>query len=346
MTAASANKSIELTEFPGLLRLPLKAAAVPFAQTAAGMDTAGFARGLVAGDRFMGFHREQVVVQDTPAADGDSRVEIEAGMVLAKLAITSVAQDDVNHARQVYASDDCTYTLTPTATLVGIVVGVAGTNLAWVLCIPSHLRPTGGPFNGLVALADAAATLTTQQLDKLLTITPTVARILTLPIAADCAGRTFTITNVADFMVTLDGAASETIGGALTCTKLSAAGDTISIMSDGSNWRIVYCSHVSGPTNSVLALVDQAQTLTTAMLDKLLVIDPAAGRTLTLPAAAACINRTFTVTTLAAQVITLDGNASELIAGAATCVLIDAAGDTLTIMSDGTGWHIIGGRIA
>ncbi len=239
MTAAAANKSFELTERPSLIRLPLKAAAVPFAQTLAGVDTGGYARALVAGDRFMGFHTQQVIAKDSPAADGGSRVEILAGPTIAKLGLTSVAQDDVNHGRNVYASDDCTFTFTPTATLVGVVVGVAGTNLAWVLCIPSHLRSTGGPFNGIVTLADEAATLTTQQLDKLLLITPGAGRTLTLPIAADCAGRTFTVKTLASQVVTLDGAASETIDGAATSVLVDAAGDCLTIMSDGVNWHSI-----------------------------------------------------------------------------------------------------------
>ena len=44
--------------------------------------------------------------------------------------------------------------------------------------------------------------------------------------------------------------------------------------------------------------------------------------------------------------LTLDGAASETIDGATTNAVIDAAQDTLTIISDGTGWHIIASKIA
>lgn len=70
--------------------------------------------------------------------------------------------------------------------------------------------------------------------------------------------------------------------------------------------------------------------------------------TLTLPPAADSTGRFLTVkkTDVAANAVTLDGNASETIDGAATNNTIDAQFDVMTIVSDGTEWHIVSSNIA
>ena len=239
MTAASAAQSREVDALSNLIRLPIKAAAVPFQQTLAGLDSGGYLRGLVAGDPFMGFHRLGILAADAAVADGDFKAEVEFGYLIAKLPLTSVAQDDVVHKRQVFASDDNTFTFTPTATLIGTVVGVAGTNQAWVACIPTHLRTPAACSQGYEVLADAAATLTTAQCNKLLVITPGAGRTLTLPAAADWAGQFFTIKTLAAQVITVEGNAAETVDGAANFAGLDAANDVATFYSIGTAVLIV-----------------------------------------------------------------------------------------------------------
>lgn len=80
--------------------------------------------------------------------------------------------------------------------------------------------------------------------------------------------------------------------------------------------------------------------------DDLILCDTTAGSiTVTLPPAATNLGRRFTCKKLiAANAMTLDGNASELIDGAAT-VAITVRYASRTIQSDGTGWHIVAAHL-
>jgi len=66
--------------------------------------------------------------------------------------------------------------------------------------------------------------------------------------------------------------------------------------------------------------------------------------TLTLPAASGRTGQiyVFKKTDAGVNAITIDGNAAEKIDGAATNAEMDAQYDTLTIICDGSNWHIIG----
>jgi len=240
MTAAAANKDRQIPTggIPQLNRLPLEISANPYTGSAISPAADGYSHELVSGEPFQGFAREQVRTADAATADGERKLETDSGFFLANLPITGVAQDDVRHRRLVYASDDNTFNMTGSGSLIGVVRGVAGTDLATVACFTAEFAQHGGPFLGFETLADAAATLTTSQLDKLLLITPTAGRTLTLPPAADCTGRTFTVMTLAAFAITLDGNDSETINGAGTNNTADAAYDTITIMSTGTAWLI------------------------------------------------------------------------------------------------------------
>jgi hypothetical protein len=237
MTAAAANYDRGV-EGAKLARLPLKASQVPFMGSAMSTETTGYVKTLATKEPFKGFAREQVRSVDSPAADGDQLIELDGGIFLAKLPIAGVAQDDVRHCRRVYASDDNAFAMAGSGSYIGRVVGVASSGVAWVLCIPQEYQQSG-PFCGFETLADQAATLTTAQLDKLLLITPGAGRTLTLPPAADCTGRTFTVKTLAAQVVTLDGDGTETIDGATTTVLMDAAQDTLTILSDGANWHII-----------------------------------------------------------------------------------------------------------
>ncbi len=240
MTAATANKDrqIPMGGIPQLNRLSLEINANPFVGSALSPAADGHTHELVSGQPFQGFAREQVRTADVATADGERKVEVDSGFFLANLPLSGVAQDDVNHRRLVYASDDNAFNMTGSGTLIGVVRGVAGTDLATVACFTAEFAQHGGPFLGFETLADAAATLTTSQLDKVLLITPTTGRTLTLPPAADCTGRTFTVVVLAAFAVTADGDGAETINGATTFAAADAAYDTFTILSTGAAWII------------------------------------------------------------------------------------------------------------
>lgn len=70
--------------------------------------------------------------------------------------------------------------------------------------------------------------------------------------------------------------------------------------------------------------------------------------TLTLPPAASLTGQILTIKSITSGtcVITLDGNASETIDGSTTNTNIDAQYDTLTLISDGSNWHIINYKIS
>lgn len=89
--------------------------------------TSGYARQLVAGDPFVGFARKGCPAS---GANGTEKVLVQRrGRIL--LTIDTVAITDVG--KPVYASDGNAFTLTAsTNSMIGFVVGVAGTNLAEV----------------------------------------------------------------------------------------------------------------------------------------------------------------------------------------------------------------------
>jgi hypothetical protein len=88
-------------------------------------------------------------------------------------------------------------------------------------------------------------------------------------------------------------------------------------------------------------------TLTTADLDKIILLPSTGAQAITLPASADCAGRviTFKKTTADAVAATITP-ASGTIDGAANNAVIDAANDSLTIYCDGTNWIIIGYKIA
>ena len=88
-------------------------------------------------------------------------------------------------------------------------------------------------------------------------------------------------------------------------------------------------------------------TLTTADLDKVILLPSTGAQTITLPASADCAGRsiTFKKTTADAVAATITP-ASGTIDGAANHAAIDAANDTITAYCDGTNWYITAQKIA
>lgn len=80
--------------------------------------------------------------------------------------------------------------------------------------------------------------------------------------------------------------------------------------------------------------------------DDVVLVDTTGGSvTVTLPPAATNLGRRFTVKKLiAANTLTLDGNGSETIDGAATVALTTRYA-ARTVQSDGTAWHIVAAHL-
>lgn len=91
------------------------------------------------------------------------------------------------------------------------------------------------------------------------------------------------------------------------------------------------------------------QTLTKLDLNKTIFLPNTGAYSVTLPAVAdtqAGDRLVFVKTTADAQIVTLDGNASETIDNATTLATIDARYDTATLVSTGTEWVVLNRDIA
>lgn len=239
--AAAADRSVLPLTQSSKSRQALAASVRPFQGSAMGVTPAGYHRTLTAGDIFAGFAERTLDANDVVASDGGQMAWLDMGIALVELPVSGVARDDIGHRRIVWATDDGTFGFTPTATMIGPVVGVAGTNLAIVLAIPDRFMTPGVGARGVATLADAAVTLTTAHLDKILLVPNSAARTVTLPAVADCAGRflTFKKTHAAAAAITLDANSTELIDAAETFAAMDAQYDTVTIYSDGAAWHIV-----------------------------------------------------------------------------------------------------------
>jgi len=355
MTALSASTDLLISG--GILTpMPLEASANPYQGSLLSRAADGYVHELVAGEPFVGVARRTIPSADAAAADGGNVVEAVSGIMYAEVPLTSVAIDDAAHCRKVYATDDATFAFSG-STLVGVVVGVAASNRAKVILVTADMQHLlGGPISGVKTLeATGAQTLTTADLGKLILCPNTAAYTVTLPGAADSAGRMlqFKKTTSDAVTVTLDGAGAETIDGATTSTVLDGQYDTITIVSDGTSWHIVELAYnLDNSVRTVGAKTMHAttasQALATTDLGKLILIPNTGAITITLPAAASCTNRgyIFKKTSADAEIVTIDADGAETIDGATTAAVIDAANDMLEIVSNGTAWYIIGSKIA
>lgn len=216
-------------------RLPSEINANPFDGSLLSYAAAdGQVHELVAGEPFAGVCRMRIPSADAATADGSRFIEATGGTFNITATISGVGQDDVVHRRKVFASDDGTLTFTALGnTEIGVVVGVDAAGRAIVLCTTADKK---FGISGVETLADAAATLTTSQLDKVLQMTPTAGRTLTLPAAADCAGRTVTVVTLAAFAITLDGNGAELVNGSATFAGGATAGSVVRAISTGAAW--------------------------------------------------------------------------------------------------------------
>lgn len=117
MTTLAADK-VRAYQLGELEEYPVVAADIIYQGAAVGENGSGYARPLVAGDRFLGFADARV--DNSAGSAGDKRVVVKtrgrAQLPIAALAVTA------NDRPAVYASDDDTFTLTATSnSLIGYV---------------------------------------------------------------------------------------------------------------------------------------------------------------------------------------------------------------------------------
>lgn len=127
--------------------LAVKASSAIYEGSAIGL-TSGYARQLVAGDKFQGFALCDVASQST---DGGSRVRVRTrGRIV--LTITSVAVTDIG--KPVFASDGNAFTLTQsTNSHIGRVVDVYATNQA---IVEYDAQRAGLAAGGIAELTDSS----------------------------------------------------------------------------------------------------------------------------------------------------------------------------------------------
>ena len=241
MTALANNVSRDTQGLTLLGAQPLASGEKPFMGSGLTINAAGNVAIASAGLPFAGFAAEQIEARFAPTAAGGAavaggaNVTVERGMFFATVPLSGVSAAMVAARRPVFMTDDATFTVDPTdATFVGVLAGIPASGYALVLVqTASTQRPS---FLGVKTLAATGAqTILASDADKLLLIANTAAVTLTLPAAADWAGRTITIkkTGGGTFTATLDGAGSETIDGAATSTLLTADNKGVILASDG-----------------------------------------------------------------------------------------------------------------
>lgn len=229
---------------------PLIASEIAFQGSLLGLDTTtGFVKRLTAGLVFWGIAEKGLLAKDAAAVNGGYQIQARTDSFTFVAVIAGITQADVVARRRVYASSDNDFTLTAEAgnTYVGRLVDTYGqfggvTNGCVIKAETIHniIADVNGGV-GSAVLADALATLTTQQLDLWLYMPNTAARTLTLPPAASCTGRTINVikTTAAAFAVTLQGNAAENINGANTYSTATAQYSMVSARSDGTQWLVV-----------------------------------------------------------------------------------------------------------
>jgi hypothetical protein len=177
------------------------------------------------------------------ATAGDDKLLLDVHQPLRfYLKVTGVAVTDIG--KLVYASDDQTGVLTGTTygNVIGKIVDKVATDIALVEPVydgvAAHARC--GAIRTMAATGDQ--TITRWDVGKTILVPNTAALTLNLPSAAAVqagARLTFVKTTSNAQAITLDGSGSETIDGQATNAAMDANHDTITIVSDGTNWRIV-----------------------------------------------------------------------------------------------------------
>jgi hypothetical protein len=248
-----------------------------------------------------------------------------------------------NSGRVLYIKRNSSGTITidgnASETIDGATTLLLSTSLASavLICDGSNWFSFGGSGSGSsliiqsIAAAGAIAAATNLALCSGTTYT------VTLPAAATVgAGWQLYVKRTSSGNITIDADASETIDGSLTYV-LRQTLEGVKLVSDGSNW-----SAVAEILNRPPALTQESLSGVGTIGDFTdVVIASGTTYTLTLPAAATYgAGRILIVKRTASGTITLDGNSSETIDGAATFDL-SVALMSASLYCDGSNWHIV-----
>jgi hypothetical protein len=203
------------------------------------------------------------------------------------------------------------------------------------------VRADGGFFAGLVSKT-ANYTLAFTETTVLFDAT-SGALTATLPPASGVADQIYCIEKIDSSAnaVTIDPDSAETVSG-LSSWVLYNQWDSVLIQSNASNWVVIgHKERVATIAKSTTFTVGSQPT------DAVYICTVATGYTATLPTAASMrgVLLTFVKIDAPAAALTLDGDASELLNGAATNAEIDAQWDSLSIISSGTAWYIVQRKI-
>lgn len=176
-------------------------------------------------------------------SNGDNSLPVNEPRFV-RMTFSSIAVGDVG--KTVYALDDQTGTLDPSATTYSNVLGTLhqreSATVGVVDLAYGGKRANATLGAARVMAATGAQSLTKYDLNKTIFVPNTAALTLTLPAVADTqAGDTLKIvkSHASDTnAVTLDGNASETIDGGATLATLDAPYDTAELVSTGAAWIV------------------------------------------------------------------------------------------------------------
>lgn len=145
MTALTANTPLTIIRGEQS-ELPMAAVAI-YEGAILGDNGAGYARGLVAGDKFRGHSMEYI--DNSLGSVGDYNIQRLTGRYRLKVTLTSASILDVG--KPLYASDDATYTLEPVGnSRVGQVDRYAAANTIIALFDTNETEPIIVPWNDVV----------------------------------------------------------------------------------------------------------------------------------------------------------------------------------------------------
>lgn len=203
------------------------------------------------------------------------------------------------------------------------------------------------PYYRLVGKT-AGATLTRAEMKSLVSVNAATNVTIVLPTAVGYDGDWLYVKNLAaDHTVVIDGHSTQTIDGAATLT-LANQYDAVLLVANGGNWFVA----AQEDNTPVIPLLGQAtgiysyaasQTITTGQRGATIELTGSTARTFTLPAVGStAAGDLYYFKNRATDLLTLDGNASELIDNQTTLVL--GPGCSVVLVSRGTYWDIWGAR--
>ena len=199
---------------------------------------------------------------------------------------------------------------------------------------------TGG-FLTTVSTKSAAYTITTSDNGALIVAG---AYAMTLPSAPATAFRVTILSSATGTTILPNGNTVNLASGATSSTiSLPAAGDFLTLVWDGSVWRVVGESAVMLAASTV-STKSAAYTITTSDNGALIV---AGAYAMTLPSAPATAFRVTILSSATGTTILPNGNTVNLASGATSSTIsLPAAGDFVTLAWDGSVWRVVDGSAA